>query len=216
MRYRPPCADPAGPPPTSSPVQPTNPSVHLPAHPPMLPAPPRPASPRPALCRQVRRWDAETCANTDTYNGSKAVLAVACTAHGATGSSGGGHVVAFAGSDRAVRLWDCRGRTRGEELGVRALGSHAGWVASLAWCPGSEHRLASSSYDGSVRVWDTRAGGVPLASLPDCHDGHKVLCVAWERDSGALLSGGADCRLRRFEFDSKVGGLIAGKAAAGR
>jgi ribosome biogenesis protein YTM1 len=49
----------------------------------------------------VRRWDVQAGVNTETYNGSKAVACVAAP-------GGAPALVAFGGSDRALRLWDTR------------------------------------------------------------------------------------------------------------
>ena len=49
----------------------------------------------------VRRWDVQTGINTETYNGSKAVASVAAPAAAPA-------IVAFGGSDKALRLWDSR------------------------------------------------------------------------------------------------------------
>ena len=60
----------------------------------------------------MRRWDAQTLTNTETYNSNKAVYCVAAAA--ATAAA-----VAFAGADRAWRLWDSR-QSRKEDM-VRLL-----------------------------------------------------------------------------------------------
>ena len=59
----------------------------------------------------VRRWDAATGINTDTYNGSKVVYSVAST-------PGAPDIVAFGGSDKALRVWDSRSR-KGEGMAVQ-------------------------------------------------------------------------------------------------
>ncbi|CAL1715259.1 unnamed protein product [Somion occarium] len=63
--------------------------------------------------------------------------------------------LATGGHDGHVRLWDPK---TGKALGD-ALKGHSKWVTSLAWEPihlnPSAPRLASSSKDGTVRVWNT-------------------------------------------------------------
>ncbi|GFR50503.1 hypothetical protein Agub_g12768, partial [Astrephomene gubernaculifera] len=118
----------------------------------------------------VRRWDVSSGLPTASYHGSKAVLSLA--AHPASP-----HLVAFGCSDRALRLWDTRGRNTAmvtsnqsaEEGGADALavtthGSHGNWVTCVAWCPGNAHQLATASHDGCVKLWDVRTQ-VPLGSL---------------------------------------------------
>lgn len=137
----------------------------------------------------VRRWDAETGSNTDTYNGSKAVFAVAAPA----GTSG---VVAFAGSDRVLRIWDSR--AVGEALAVKLVNAHTSWVSCLAWRPGSGHHLASGGHDGAVKLWDIRSA-VPLGSLSSHGDGAKVLAASWWGPA-RLASGGSDSKLQLYEL----------------
>lgn len=145
----------------------------------------------------VRRWDAASGINTDTYNGSKAIMAVAAA------PNCGGRLVAFGGSETAVRLWDTRAAlASGEGLGVRGFGGHAGWVAALAWSPASSHHFASASHDGALKLWDTRAA-VALATLSGHAD--KVLALAWWGPD-RLLSGGADCKLRMYA--PGAGGIV--------
>ncbi|EKM50081.1 uncharacterized protein PHACADRAFT_213844 [Phanerochaete carnosa HHB-10118-sp] len=63
--------------------------------------------------------------------------------------------LATGGHDGHVRLWDPKA---GKPLGD-ALKGHSKWVTSLAWEPihinSAAPRLASSSKDGTVRVWNT-------------------------------------------------------------
>eukprot|EP00887_Chlorella_sp_A99_P000459 scaffold17.g459.t1 len=135
----------------------------------------------------VRLWDVEAGANTDTLHHSKAVYCVA--------ASPGSSAVAFGGTERAVRVWDPRARS-GEGLAVRALASHTGWVAALAWHPTSPHHLVSASHDGTAKLWDLRAS-VPLHTLGPAPD--KLLCTTWVAGGAAVATGGADCQLRVAE-----------------
>ncbi|MBW3570135.1 MAG: WD40 repeat domain-containing protein [Gemmatimonadetes bacterium] len=57
-----------------------------------------------------------------------------------------GRTVATAGGDRALHLWGAATGAR-----VRSLEGHTRAVTALAWGPGA--RLASSSADGTVRIW---------------------------------------------------------------
>ncbi|HUR54686.1 MAG TPA: WD40 repeat domain-containing protein, partial [Gemmataceae bacterium] len=69
----------------------------------------------------------------------------------------GGSLLASAGQDGKVRLWDA---TTGSE--AKALDGGAAWVEQLAWSPGG-HLLAASS-GKKVRVWD--AFGNLVRELP--------------------------------------------------
>jgi ribosome biogenesis protein YTM1 len=146
----------------------------------------------------VRRYDVETRTNTDTYNGSKAVYAVAAPAAAdaeSAVSSSSSNVVAFGGADRVLRIWDTRS-VKGEGLAVKAYNAHEGWISSIAWRPGSAYQLATGGHDGAVKVWDVRSG-VPLGSLAQ-HE-QKVLCVGWW-GAQQLVSGGADCKLQLYDM----------------
>lgn len=140
----------------------------------------------------VRRYDVETRTNTDTYNGSKAIYAVAA-ADAAAGSSS--DVVALAGADKVLRVWDTRS-VKGEGLAVKAYNAHEGWISSVGWRPGSSYHIATGGHDGAVKLWDIRSP-VPLGSLQQHKD--KVLCVGWW-GGGVLVSGGADCKLQLYDM----------------
>jgi eukaryotic-like serine/threonine-protein kinase len=58
-----------------------------------------------------------------------------------------GRLLASGSWDRTVKVWDAEA---GEER--HTLRGHEGWVLGLAYGP--DGRLASASYDGTVRVWD--------------------------------------------------------------
>ena len=69
--------------------------------------------------------------------------------------------------------------------------AHASGAASLMWQPASPRscpqpcppaQLASSCYDGVVRLWDIRSASVPLHELPAHADKARS-----RRDLGAIL-----------------------------
>eukprot|EP00775_Hariotina_reticulata_P001760 gene1760-2100_t len=145
----------------------------------------------------VRRYDVETQTNTDTYNGSKAVYAVAAACSDSSSSSPmSSDIVALGGSDKVLRIWDSRS-VKGEALAVRAYAGHEGWISSLAWRPGSSFHVASGGHDGAVKLWDIRTA-VPLGSLQQ-HSDAKVLCLGW-LDKKVLVSGGSDCKLQLYDL----------------
>jgi ribosome biogenesis protein YTM1 len=139
----------------------------------------------------VRRYDVESRTNTDSYNGSKAVYAVAAPRDSSA------RLVAFGGSDKVLRIWDTRG-VSGEGLAVKSYAAHEGWISSLAWRPGSSYHVASGGHDGAVKLWDIRTS-VPLGSLQQHQEGAKVLCVGWWGEH-TLVSGGSDCKLQVYSL----------------
>lgn len=99
-------------------------------------------------------------------------------------------VVASAGNDQLVRLWD--GMT-GESRAT--LEGHGGWVRCLAALPRS--RLASGADDGGVRLWDAGKGEL-LAVLEQAHGGSNMFGLCGLPD-GRLATAGGDKALRLWQ-----------------
>ncbi|THU89690.1 WD-repeat protein [Dendrothele bispora CBS 962.96] len=96
----------------------------------------------------ARLWDLNTETPSHTLSGHKGwVLCVEWEAME--------RVLATGGHDNHVRLWDPK---TGKPIGD-ALKGHSKWITSLSWEPihlnPKNPRLASSSKDGTVRVWST-------------------------------------------------------------
>jgi WD40 repeat protein len=72
------------------------------------------------------------------------------------------------------------------------LVGHAGQITGAAWAPGGD-RVATSSEDGTVRVWDARSGEI-IRKL----EGHSgpVNDVAWSPDGEFIASAGDDAKVR--------------------
>ncbi len=100
-------------------------------------------------------------------------------------------------STGALRLFDLRD---GRE--VRRLPPHSGLVPQIAVDP-ARRRLATVSYDQSVRLWD--AAVLDRPALP----GHqqRVRALTLTPDGSRLLSGGADGRV--LLRDARTGGIRA-------
>lgn len=122
------------------------------------------------------------------FGASSPVQAVATDQEGA--------VVAGAGLDGTIRLWDT---TTGRA--VRVLAGHVGPVATLAFAKDGR-RLASAGQDGRIRVWDITTGAVlrtlvgstawvaTLAFSPDgrwlASTGHDPVVQIWNLATGTV------------------------------
>ncbi len=57
--------------------------------------------------------------------------------------------------------------------------------------------LASSSHDGSIKIWDIRSS-IPLHTVQAHAKGSKALCLSFT--DGAIFSGGSDCVVKKYKF----------------
>jgi ribosome biogenesis protein YTM1 len=85
----------------------------------------------------------------------------------------------------------------------QTLTSHLGWVPSVNFHPQNENLLASGSYDKTVKFWDIRSK-IPLHTISAHSD--KVLVVDWDQQE-RIISGGADNKLKTWEFKSTVSNI---------
>ena len=106
--------------------------------------------------------------------------------------------------DKEVRLWDPK---TGDALGG-SLKGHSQWVTGLAWEPyhlqtPGRPRLASSSKDSTVRIWDT-----VLKRIENVLSGHKgsVTCVRWG-GTGKIYTSSYDKTVKIW--DANKGTLIS-------
>lgn len=105
-----------------------------------------------------------------------------------------GKLIASAGEDDAVLLWDA---VTGTIAGPRLLG-HKKDITTLAFSPDGR-RLVSGSDDQTVRVWDARAGQ-PVATLTGPTD--AVRAVAWSPDGSLIAAGSLDGWVRLWRAET--------------
>jgi WD40 repeat protein len=147
-----------------------------------------------AATGDVKVWDVATRRRVHVLRGHGApAIAVAFSIDG--------HV-ASASLDKTVNLWD--GETG---LKIKTLSGHTDFVTGIAFSPDGQ-RLASSSRDRTVRVWDRRS------DAEICWEAHRGTGtgVAFSPDGRLLVStGGA----RATEADQR-GEVIVWEAATGK
>jgi WD40 repeat protein len=108
-----------------------------------------------------------------------------------------GLLVATAGEDQIIRLWNLNGQQHG-----KPMEGHSDEIMSVATSPNGD-LVASASRDGTVRLWnlDGSAHGKPCR-------GHKgaVYAVAFSPGGDVLASGGGDSTVRLWNLDGSSRG----------
>ena len=74
--------------------------------------------------------------------------------------------------------------------------SHKSWVSAIQWSPTDPFVLATTSHDGTLKVWDIRSS-LPLHTVrATTNKGDKSLCLAF--GDGFIYGGGSDCVVKKF------------------
>jgi WD40 repeat protein len=125
-----------------------------------------------------------------TYRGHHAtVTTIACSPDSKHIASGG--------YDQTVQIWSAEQQEQTEQTvlspspgNARLCRGHTGLVSAVAWSPDGQH-LASSSWDATIQLWETRSGNRILTYREHTK---SVTTVAWSPDvhNPDLASGGYD------------------------
>jgi WD40 repeat protein/tRNA A-37 threonylcarbamoyl transferase component Bud32 len=109
-------------------------------------------------------------------------------------------VLAVAGADGAIRLWDLAARTRLAVLrtDIHRRAGHDARPLALAFSPDGM-LLASGHVDGAIHVWDV-ARGEELMARPR-HD-QMVSCLAFSPSGQELASGGVDSVVKVWDLET--------------
>ncbi|GBE89593.1 WD40 repeat-like protein [Sparassis latifolia] len=117
-------------------------------------------------------------------------------------------VLACAGVDRTIKVWDCRMIKTGADATQQAVGGtceaslvgHEYAVRKINWSPHRPDVIASASYDMTCRVWSANptAAGTHLLYIHDAHTEFVAGCGWSLYDEGVLASCGWDCKLNVF------------------
>ena len=115
-------------------------------------------------------------------------------------------VLAVAGTDGAIRLWDLRSRARASVLrtDLHKRTGHDAAALALAFSPDGS-LLASAHVDGVVHLWDMARSEEVSVKLR--HD-NAVATLAFSPDGATLATGSLDANLRLWD----VGAAVAGEA----
>jgi len=106
-----------------------------------------------------------------------------------------GKLLASAGADGAIILWDTKTWEHKEPLR-----GHTGDVYSLSFSPDGQ-TLASAGKDKTIKLWNTRTGQLASVRLPDEHK-DEVRRVAFSPDGKLLASAGKDKTLRLWDVSN--------------
>ena len=154
----------------------------------------------------IKLWDVEKENCLLTLNGARVVSCLDTSYH----SEG---VVATGHPDCTIRLWDVRTNNSKQDTMLISDNtfrpSHKAWVSSVKWSQSNAYQLASTSHDGSVKVWDIRSS-TPLHTVRTFSKEEKGLTLLWlppisaptEGEEGksheAIYAGGTDCIIKRL------------------
>ena len=89
--------------------------------------------------------------------------------------------------------------------------SHKAWVSSVQWSQSNAYQLASTSHDGTVKIWDIRSSN-PLHTVRTFSKEEKGLSLLWlgsldddreddesNNNKEVIFAGGTDCILKRID-----------------
>jgi ribosome biogenesis protein len=149
----------------------------------------------------IKLWDMEKQDCLLTLNGSRVVSCLDTSYH----TEG---VVATGHPDCTIRLWDVRVQTTSQVISDTTFRpSHRAWVSSVKWNPLNAFELASTSYDGTVKLWDIRSSN-PLHTTRAFPKEEKGLCIVWAPSTSKdgeirkqhLFAGGSDCVIKHLKL----------------
>ena len=97
------------------------------------------------------------------------------------------------GRDKTIVLSSLAGRK------IREFRGHQGWITAVAY--GAGERLASASYDGTIRIWDLTTGDC-LRTLSSPGNRRPVKALAFHPDGRQLASSGRDRVIRLWDVET--------------
>ncbi len=106
-----------------------------------------------------------------------------------------GKHVAFAGADRAIRVFEVE-----SQVNLATIEDHADWIFDIAYSPDGK-RIASASRDKTSKVFDAEAFE-SLVTFPG--HGDTVFSVAFTPDGNLVATAGEDKQVRLWNHESEA------------
>jgi ribosome biogenesis protein len=147
----------------------------------------------------IKVWDVTRQDCLLTLNVSRVVTCLDTSYH----SDG---IVATGHADCTIRLWDTRTGVLGDAAKDAAslvvadttfLPSHKEWITAVQWSRDHPFHLASTSHDGTVKLWDIRSA-LPLHTYRAFPKKVKGLSLSYGHGDGVTYVGGADCVVKQL------------------
>ena len=135
----------------------------------------------------IKTWDLVTSRCVDTRTTGYSLLSVLQLPQV--------NLIASGSSARHINLHDPRVTTNSDQT-ISKLVGHTNFVVGLTASPHNQNMFASSSHDGTVKVWDVRAEkSLYTITRQDGSTNAKIFDVCWD-DRIGIISGGEDKKLQ--------------------
>ena len=130
----------------------------------------------------VATASSDRCVGVYTVSGGAQLLRSSTSPLTVVAFGAGNGMIASGGDDGNVHVWK-------DPHQVIVLKGHAGGITGVAWHPVNHSLLASSSLDGSVKVWDTISGECQTTLA---HHSKGIMALAFHPSGQYLMTGGRD------------------------
>lgn len=135
----------------------------------------------------IKTWDLVTSRCVDTKTTGFSLLSVLQLPQV--------NLIASGSSARHINLHDPRVSNTSEVVNAKLVG-HTNFVVGLSASPHNANMFASSSHDGTVKVWDVRADkSLYTITREDGSTKKKIFDVCWDNEIG-IISGGEDKKIQ--------------------
>lgn len=101
--------------------------------------------------------------------------------------------------DRQIRIFDSR-MSQGN-VAKKICKSHVQPVSGVTYGKNDGHVFASTSYDGTTKLWDIRTS-VPLFTHLTHIEGNKGFCIDWKQNR--IATGGNSGKVQQFLFNQRT------------